>query len=117
MNTNKLDPIWSNWSICLWKQSPLSPLFNTVWDQLVQAWIYIDIFDTQCSYKLRGQSETFTNQILTRLFKFLTEEKFCIHQEKCIKNWDSKQNEFIDSDEDEEEENEKEADSSNIDRK
>ena len=44
--------------ICLWKQSPLSPLFNAVWDQLVQAWIYIDIFDTQCSYRLTGQSET-----------------------------------------------------------
>ena len=80
----------------------------------MQAWINIDIFDTQHSYRLTGQSETLTNQIFSRLFKILTEEKFRIHQDKCIKNWDSKQNEHIDSDKDEEEENEKEADSSNI---
>ena len=83
----------------------------------MQAWIYIDIFDTQHSYTLRGQSDTLTNQIFKRLFKFLTEEKFRIHQQKCIQNWDSKQTELIDSDEDEEEENETEVDSSNIDRK
>ena len=103
--------------ICLWKQSPLSPLFNAVWDQLVQAWIYIDIFDTQCSYKLAGQSETFTNQIFKRLFEILTKKKFRIHQDKCIQNWDPKQNKLIDSDDKDEEENEKEADCSNIDRK
>ena len=80
----------------------------------MQAWIYIDIFDTKYSYKLRGQAETLTNQISSRLFKFLTEEKFRIHQDKCIKSWDSTQNEFINSDE---EENEKEADYSNIDSK
>ena len=83
----------------------------------MQAWIYIDIFDTQCSYRLTGQSETLTNQIFKRLFKILTEEKFRIHQDKSIQNWDSKQNELINSDEDVVEENEKEADCSNIDRK
>ena len=83
----------------------------------MQAWIYIDIFDTQCPYKLRCQSETFTNQIFKRLFKILTEEKFSIHQDRCIKNWDSKQNELIDSDKDEKEENEKEPECSDIDRK
>ena len=83
----------------------------------MQAWIYIDIFDTQHFYRLTGQSETFTNQIFKRLFKILTEEKFRIQQDRCIKNWDSKQNELIDSDEDEEEENESGADCSNIDCK
>ena len=117
MDANKLGSIWSNLSICLWKQSPLSPLFDTVWDQLVQAWIDIDIFDTQHSYRLASQSETFTNQIFERLFKILTEEKFRIHQHKCIQNWNSKQNELIDNDEDDEEENEKEAEYSNTDRK
>ena len=74
----------------------------------MQAWIYIDIFDTQLSYRLTGQSETFTNQIFKRLFKILAEEKFRIHQDECIQNWDSIQNEHIDGDEDEEVENEEE---------
>ena len=68
----------------------------------MQAWIYIDIFDTQYSYRLTGQTETLTNQIFKRLFKILTEEKFRIHQDKCIQNWDSTQKQPIDSDEDEE---------------
>ena len=53
------------------------------------------------------------------MFKFLTKEKFRIHQDKCIQNWDSIKKELIDSDEEEkeEEENEKEPDRSNIDRK
>ena len=102
----------------------------------MQAWIYIDIFDTQHSYKLTGQSETFTNKIFKRLFKILNEKKFRIHQDKCIQNWNSKQNELLHCDEDEEEEyeedeededeneedkdkkeNEKESDCSNIDCK
>ena len=121
-------------------------MFDAVWDQLVQAWIYIDIFDSQYSYRLTGQSEAFTNQIFERLFKILTEEKFSTHQDKCIKNWNSKQKKLIprdgenenenesdeedddeekiedeeenEDDEDKEEnEKEKEADCSNIDRK
>ena len=100
----------------------------------MQAWIYIDIFDTQCSYKLLEQHEGFTNQIFKRLFTILTEDKFRIHQHKCIQNWDSKRNKLLlsdddddedkdkanDEDEDEdndEEENENETDCSNIDRK
>ena len=92
----------------------------------MQAWIYIDIFDTQHSYRLTGRSETFTNHIFKRLFKILNKKKFRIHQDKCIQNWNSKQNELLHSDEDEEEENEededkkeneKESDCSNIDCK
>ena len=63
----------------------------------MQAWIYIDIFDTQYSYKLRGPSETFTNQIFKRLFKILNENKFRIHQNKCIQNWNSKKYEYLHS--------------------
>ena len=103
----------------------------------MQAWIYIDIFDTQHSYRLTSQSETFTNQIFKRLFKILNEKKFRIHQDKCIQNWNSKKNELLHSDEENEEysdeekkedeeeneededkeENEKESDCSNIDCK
>ena len=73
--------------IWLWKQSPISVFFNAVWDQLVQTWIYIDIFSTQYSYKLRGQQETFRNQILSRQFKILTEKDLRIHQIECIQDW------------------------------
>ena len=48
------------------------------------------------------------NQIFIRLFKILTEEKFRIHQDECIQNWDSIQNKHIDGDEDEEVDNEEE---------
>ena len=74
----------------------------------MQAWIYIDIFDTQLFYRLTGQSETFTNQIFKRLFKILTEEEFRIHQQKCIQNWDSKKDELIDSDEENEDNSDEE---------
>ena len=103
----------------------------------MQAWIYIDIFDTKYFYKLLEQHEGFTNQIFKRLFTILTEDKFRIHQHKCIQNWDSKRNKLLlsddddeddDNDEDEdkandededndEEENENETDCSNIDGK
>ena len=105
----------------------------------MQAWIYIDIFDTQHSYRLTSQSETFTNQIFKRLFEILNEKKFRIHQDKCIQNWNSKQNELLQRDEENEEysdeekkedeeeneedneedkeENEKKSDCSNIDCK
>ena len=81
----------------------------------MKAWVYIDIFDTQHSYRLGGQSETLTNQIFKRLFKILNERKFRINQDKFIKNWDSNKIELINNEE--EEENEKGADYSNIDRK
>ena len=104
----------------------------------MQAWIYIDIFDTQHSYRLTSRSETFTNQIFKRLFEILNEKKFRIHQDKCIQNWNSKQNGLLQRDEEneeysdeekedeedneenneeDEEENEKESDCSNIDCK
>ena len=77
------------------------------------------------------------------MFKILTEKKFRIHQDKCIQNWNSKQNELLQRDkeneeysdeekkedeedneeeneednEEEKEENEKESDCSNIDCK
>ena len=103
--------------IYLWKLSPMSPLFNAVWDRLVQSWIFIDIFATQYSYKVKGQPEILTSQIFTRLFKFVTEEKLNIYHDKCIKCWDAIQNNRVDICEDEEGESEKETDCSKIDRK
>ena len=73
--------------IWLWKESPLSPFFNAVWDQLVHAWIYIDIFGTEYSYKLGEQHKGSTNKVFERLFEILTKKDFHIHQSKCIKDW------------------------------
>ena len=83
----------------------------------MQAWICIDIFAAKYTYRLRGQPETFTNQIFSRLFQILTEKDFSIHQAKFIKNWDSIQKDLVGIKEDEEGESEKETDCSNIDCK
>ena len=88
--------------ICLWKQSPLSTLFNAVWDQLIQAWIYIDIFDTKYYYKLGCKHKGSTNQVFSRLFEVLTKSKFNIHQSECIEDWDSIQQDLVDNGEESE---------------
>ena len=33
-----------------------------------------------------------------RLFNILTEDKFRIHQSKCVRNWDSNKNDIVDKD-------------------
>ena len=96
--------------IWLWKQSPISVFFNAVWDQLVQTWIYIDIFSTQYSYQLRGQQETFRNQILSRQFKTLTEKDLRIHQIECIQDWGPIHYCYSDSDKESDEDGDEDGD-------
>lgn len=66
--------------IGVWKQSPLSPIFSRICDQLLKPWIYFEIYGTECDLNREATLSSHVKETSQHSFEILDEDEYYQHQ-------------------------------------